>query len=381
MALYQEIMNVPGISGGNAYERQAALYNKLGAPKGGYSGSYDQNIWLLNQIHSGNFGGAPAPAAAPPSAGQKSAQQLYDEQMVTDKANRDALMARQNAEQEGLFGSYTTTLKNQESGSAMFDRLNQELGINDLGASAHAIKSQIYGVKDLLDRLDEDVNSRTAGTMTSDAMARRMKAAEGGKLNDTLGRLTTGLAPVADMLSSAQGMLGTKMQLNQADQMKELDPIKMRINALSDRFAREITGFEQGHQDTLNGLMDKLQRERQLSDREWEAAQALAASERDFQHQKELAQMQLSAKSGGGGGGGFSLGGGGAAAGGGGSQTSARQSAFQSRLGGLLDNYQSKYNAGYTERTVIPMLQKEFPEYANNVAGMVYNYRKAVYGE
>lgn len=300
-------------------------------------------------------------------------------QVTADTASRQALLDKQNAEQQGLFGQYTTTLTGQETGQAMYDRLNKDLGINDLGASAQAIKGQIYGVKDLLDRLDEDVNSRTAGTMTSDAMARRIKAAEGGKLNDTLGRLTTGLAPVADMLSSAQGILGTRMQLEQADQTKELDPLKMRINALSDRFAREITGFEQSHQDTLNMLMDKLQRDRTLTDQEWQSAQDLAASERDFQHQKELAAMQLSAKSSSGGG--FSVGTGGSSSQAQTISISDRQGAFQSRLAGLLDNYQTKYNTGYTERTVIPLLQKEYPEWAANIPGMVYSYRKAVYNQ
>jgi hypothetical protein len=377
MALYQEIMNVPGLTG-SAFQRQGQLYSKLGAPKGAYTGSYDQNVWLLGQVKGGNFGAAPAPAAAPPSAGQKSAQQLYDERVAADNAARQAMLDRQNSEQDSLFGEYGNKLETQERGTAMFDRLSRELGINDLGASAQAIKGQIYGVKDLLDRLDEDVNSRTSGTMTSDAMARRIKAHEGGELNTQLGRLTTGLAPVADMLSSAQGMLGTKMQLETADQQKELEPLKMRINSLSDRYAREITGFEQSHEDTLNNLLNKLERERTLADREWQLTQQLAAEQREFQRQKELATMQLS-KGGGGGGGGMLVGGGGGA-----SKPSgppARQSQFQSRMAGLLDNYQKKYNAGYTERTVIPMLQKEFPEFAAQVPGMVYGYRKAVYGE
>lgn len=57
--LYQRIMDVPGLTGSGG-QRQKQLYERLGAPMGGYRGTYDQNIWLLNQINKGNFG-APRP--------------------------------------------------------------------------------------------------------------------------------------------------------------------------------------------------------------------------------------------------------------------------------------------------------------------------------
>lgn len=48
-------MKVPGLSG-TAGERQAQLYQQLGSPMGAYSGSYDQNLYLWNQIQKGNYG-------------------------------------------------------------------------------------------------------------------------------------------------------------------------------------------------------------------------------------------------------------------------------------------------------------------------------------
>lgn len=63
-------MNVPGLSG-TAYQRQQKLYQKLGSPKGAYTGSYNQNIWLLGQVNAGNYGlpkPKPAPAPTPPRA-------------------------------------------------------------------------------------------------------------------------------------------------------------------------------------------------------------------------------------------------------------------------------------------------------------------------
>lgn len=68
--LYQDIMGVSGLSG-SAYDRQKQLYEKMGSPMGAYRGTYDQNIWLLNQIKSGAAQKAmqPAPTSSSGSSG------------------------------------------------------------------------------------------------------------------------------------------------------------------------------------------------------------------------------------------------------------------------------------------------------------------------
>lgn len=60
MALYQDIMKVPGLTG-TWQQRNAQLYKMLGSPMGGYTGSYDQNMYLINQLNKNNFysGGLP----------------------------------------------------------------------------------------------------------------------------------------------------------------------------------------------------------------------------------------------------------------------------------------------------------------------------------
>lgn len=56
-------MSVPGLTG-TWQQRNKQLYEKLGSPQGKYTGSYNQNIWLLDQIKKGNYG-QPAPAQSP----------------------------------------------------------------------------------------------------------------------------------------------------------------------------------------------------------------------------------------------------------------------------------------------------------------------------
>lgn len=52
--LYQEILNVPGLTG-TWQQRNAQLYKALGSPLGTYKGTYDQNIYLLNQLKKNNY--------------------------------------------------------------------------------------------------------------------------------------------------------------------------------------------------------------------------------------------------------------------------------------------------------------------------------------
>ena len=207
----------------------------------------------------------------------------------------ESLLAKQKAEQEGLFGQYETAVSGQEALPTLYGRLQTELGIPELQQQADIFKGEIYTVRDLLDRLDEDINARTQGTFTTEAQRRRQTAAEGEDLRNQLGRLGTGLEPVAERITGAQGELGNLLGLTVQQQAKELQPLELRIGALSDRFSREITGFTTAKQNELNAVLDKLERDRYLSDRDWQLAQQLAAEERAFARQKALTTAAIQA--------------------------------------------------------------------------------------
>lgn len=242
--------------------------------------------------------GAPAPAPAPaPAAPAVNVSQPLADYASTVQKDMQALLDRQKAEQQGLFNQYTTKIGSQEALPTLYKRLTTEMGIPELSQQAQAFKDEIFKTKQMLDRLDEDVTSRTTGTMTSEAQRRRMVEAEGGDLRNQLGRLGTGLEPVAEMLRGAQGEVGTLLNLQAAQNDRELKPLEMQIAAISDRFAREMTGFTTTKEAQLTYLMDKLERDRFLADRDWELAQQLAKEERDFAKSKSLAQMQITANS------------------------------------------------------------------------------------
>lgn len=276
----------------------SGIAQRLGLPS--YTALSGYNRANPNLINPGLVltygGGNPAPAApaAAPARSDGGNEELTAAVNASNKAFQD-LIASQNSQQEGLFGAYTDTSNNQEKLPAIYDRLNQELGINDLSKVVQGYKDQILTVQQLLGNLTGDVTTRNKGTFTNDAQANRQIAAEGAPLRDSLSNLGYAMAPAAQALSGAQGTAGTLLNLTVQQQSKDLHPLELRIASLGDKFSREITGFTSQKQDTLNALMDKIQRNRQLSDMEWQNAQDLAKQETDFQHQKQLYQIQANA--------------------------------------------------------------------------------------
>lgn len=208
-----------------------------------------------------------------------------------------SLLNRQKSEQSGLFNTYEQRIGAQPKLTDVFSQAQQERGLGSLQENIGLFQGQISDVKGLLDRLGENTAERTQGTQANQAYLDRLRAVEGGDLNTQLGRLGAGLEPVVQAYGLASQDIGQLLELTQAQQAKELKPIELRINSLSDRFAREITGFTNTKENELTTLLDKIQRDRQLADREWQRAQQLAAEEREFSRQRYLVAEEAKASS------------------------------------------------------------------------------------
>lgn len=200
----------------------------------------------------------------------------------------EGLLGRQKDEQQGLFGQYQQRISAQPTLTNVFNKAQQDRGLPQLQGAINLFQGQVSDVKGLLDRLGENTQARTAGTNANQAYLDRLRASEGGALNTQLGRLGAGLEPVVGAYDLASRDVGQLLDVTQKDQARELRPLEMQIDSLGDRFTREITGFTQTKEAELTTLMDKIQRDRELSDREWQRAQELAKEEREFQRQRRL---------------------------------------------------------------------------------------------
>lgn len=219
-----------------------------------------------------------------------------DPQVLVDRQRKEfeGLLANQKNEQQGLFGQYQQRISAQPNLTSVFRQAQEERGLPQLQGAINLFQGQIGDVKGLLDRLGENTQARTSGTNANQAYLDRLRASEGGQLNTQLGRLGAGLEPVVQAYGLASQDIGKYLELTQAQQQKELSPLELQINSLNDRFTREITGFSKNKEDELSVLLDKIQRERTLADREWQRAQQLAAEEREFQRQRNTNAQQAS---------------------------------------------------------------------------------------
>lgn len=228
---------------------------------------------------------------APANYGQ--AQDLVNQQ----KQAFNDLLSGQNNQQQGLFDQYTNLSNAQPHLVDVLNNAQQQAGIGGLQQGINLFNSQSTDVKGLLDRLNENTQSRTAGTNANQAYLDRMRAVEGGGLNTQLSRLTSGLGDVTNAYNTANANTGQLLSATQADQATALHPLELQINSLSDKFAREITGFTTSKQDELNVLLDKLQAQQALNDREWTAAHTLSTQATDYAQRAALLAQQSAANS------------------------------------------------------------------------------------
>lgn len=205
-----------------------------------------------------------------------------------------SLLASQKNEENQIFSDFSNRIAGQERLPDVLRRAQNERGLGELQSNINLFNTQIADTKGLLDRLPENLRQRTAGTFTTQSVLDRQNAVEGGALRTQLSRLAAGLEPVTKAYELASGDVGQLLEATNQQYTRELLPFTERFGFLSDRFAREVTGYKENSERELNVLLDKLQRERELSDREWKRANELADKERDYAYRKSLLDQQAS---------------------------------------------------------------------------------------
>ena len=203
---------------------------------------------------------------------------------------RLAEQARLKAEEEGLFKSFETQTGAQKKLTTAYGEYETEAQIPELTGQLNTLRGEVFKVRDLIDRLEEDVTSRTEGKLVTEAQKRRMIAAEEAPLRTQLGRLAVGQQEAGEQVRAAYETVGNKLSVLTAEQAKELEPIRVRMAAFGDRAAREITAWSTGKQNELGLLLDKISAGRQLAQDEWLKASELALNERQFEQQRQLIQ-------------------------------------------------------------------------------------------
>ncbi|HJZ04486.1 MAG TPA: hypothetical protein VJ327_01325 [Patescibacteria group bacterium] len=251
------------------------------------------NTWTMGEDPTGG-GGVNWQQSAPSTSSYSSPGGLesFTRGLMEARAGKESSL---RGEEEGLFKQYEEKRSGQETLPALQTRLESQYNVPELKTQLGTVRGQVGTVKEQLDKLEGDITSRTEGSLVTEAQRRRMVEAEATPLRDTLARLASGQEVTAAQLADANATVGRQLELTAQQQNLDLQPILMRISAFSDRAARELAGFDQNTELQLNTYLDKLNRDRFLSDREWQATSDAATKEREFVMRKEEIQLQAKA--------------------------------------------------------------------------------------
>lgn len=258
--LHQDIMNVPGLSG-NSYQRQQQLYQKLGSPQGNYSGTYNQNIWLLSQVQKGNYG-QPAPAAAPAAAAP--GPNAYDQAAATFAAQGTTKDAELKAQEEALLAKRAGFTGSQESVRDLMTRLSMEAGIPALQAQLEPVRQETLTTEEQLRKLAGDVGTLTAGQ--GEGRRRLVEAGRRAPLVEQLNDLARSQERFAGQLSSAQQGVAQQGQLYGEDYKRRIDELNVEMEVFGTRAARESANWSATRQAQYETTISKIKRAEELDD-------------------------------------------------------------------------------------------------------------------
>lgn len=189
------------------------------------------------------------------------------------------LINKQTGESSNYLDRFRQAIMGQEALPHMYTRIGDELGLPQA--------QQAYlNVNKTLAELPETYTAATRGTDTN-----------ANQLSRIIGTKSAALAPLAETTSTAyknlQDQQNAMIAAEQANQAKQLKPFETEQSFLTDRWAREQTGFTSANEQELNGLIAKMQSGVQLSEGEQSRINQLSIAEKQMQNAKDIASMQI----------------------------------------------------------------------------------------
>lgn len=204
-----------------------------------------------------------------------------DDYIKNMPANRSAFNAGQKSDISDFLGRYTGAVNNQESMSHMQDRIGREIGLPTLQENANMLNKT-------LNNIPYTYSSAAKGFDVN-----------GNQLERTIANKTSEMTPLVTSANSAvenaQGIVKDRVAAAQADQQKALLPYQSEQSLLNDRLARESTGFNQDAEQTLNALLDKMDKGIALSTSEQDMANRLATAKLAYDQAIAVANINASA--------------------------------------------------------------------------------------
>ena len=184
-------------------------------------------------------------------------------------------------EERDLFGRFKTAFEGQETLSAISRRLGEELGLPSL---RQATSNRISAVEDVPQSV------RELGAQFAISAPRQQQ-----RIAKMLGELAPQATKAQRLQTEQEQILSSRLGLEAADRERALLPFEKEFEMLSDRIAREMSGFNVASQNVLNTLLARLSTEGTLAAQELKAANDLALLEEQYLLEKENQRQVITA--------------------------------------------------------------------------------------
>lgn len=234
--------------------------------------------------YEAKFGG-PRPAIEGGGGGAGADSQAVRE-FIEGSSTTGFLQGREAMENE-LLNQLTGQMQAQPSLESLYTQFSTEAGIPALQQQVSGFRGSLARTQELLEQLEPNITERITPFEVTEGQRARMLASEQAPLTRQIGTLSRALGVSSEDLGMALGNVQQRLGFAASEQQRELEPLKLRLQTMSEQSARAVTGFTSDRQTQLDFLMDELKRGRELSDRDWKQAQQLAEDERTYKRERK----------------------------------------------------------------------------------------------
>jgi len=196
---------------------------------------------------------------------------------------RNALNTKQEGQESDYLTRFRQAIMGQEGLPHMYQRIGDELNLPNLATNFNQVSNTMTNLPETYSKGTRgfDVNANQLGRIVSTKQAALAPA------------LTTATQNYGTALNERDKMITA----GQTQQEKELQPFKTEQDFLTDRWARESTGFTNDMGKELDTILAKAQAGITLTSEELNRANQLAIAEKNYQTAVKTKQMEIDAQS------------------------------------------------------------------------------------
>lgn len=228
-----------------------------------------------------------------PSAPSTSNFQMPDFEGIARRQEeaRLAKEAQTRTQEEGFLGRFRGFIGGQEGLPIMAERIGKELGLPNLRETAFKAGQTLRDVGSTFREIPQAITATgRAASVNADRLTRAI-AQRAAELRPVLETATRGVEEAFAGQQFGERELGERLGYGVKQQEKELLPFTTEATMMSDRVAREVTGFNQGQQRELDAILKRMEQGVTLQKAEYDRATQLAVKESEFENKKKELEL------------------------------------------------------------------------------------------